>query len=409
MKGFTLLSAVALTTVLSSVATAQKSVPSAGLNAEEARTVVLNQLPEIRHIDLSGDFQPASGANPYIYLQTMVARWSDAGTYAFSYAPFTNARTVGDDVVLMSSTPDPGAGYSTTTPVACLSGFTFAIAAVNPLPDPSSQGTLRLNIAFYPWNGLFGTAAAAPAIATESVDITFAPNTTTAVILVTLSAQNIQLPKAFWIAFEPDQINSNNVNLANIGPVISNSTPGSVSLLPGRGYFRSATPPTAFTTVTGGSVFTTIPQGSLYLALRGTHNFVGTIDMSALSSRAQPQDPLLFEFDTGTDAEKALRRNLVDVEVVNDSGTPFISRFSTYIDEKGQFTLPVSNAIASITIRRWDNGLAVTFNRPADGWSTDVCNPTTATAQMTFGDVNGDGIIDDADLLTVLFGFGNIE
>jgi len=28
---------------------------------------------------------------------------------------------------------------------------------------------------------------------------------------------------------------------------------------------------------------------------------------------------------------------------------------------------------------------------------------------MTFGDVNGDGIIDDADLLTVLFGFGNGE
>jgi len=28
---------------------------------------------------------------------------------------------------------------------------------------------------------------------------------------------------------------------------------------------------------------------------------------------------------------------------------------------------------------------------------------------MTFGDVNGDGTIDDADLLTVLFGFGSSE
>jgi len=137
---------------------------------------------------------------------------------------------------------------------------------------------------------------------------------------------------------------------------------------------------------------------------------VGTIDMNALADRAKPSDPLDFEFDSATDVEKALRRNLVDVEVVNDSGpTPFTSRFTTYLDENGRFTLPVDAAIASVTVRRWDNGLAVTFNRPAGGWSTDVCAPTTASATMTFGDVNGDGIIDDADLLTVLFGFGNGE
>jgi hypothetical protein len=69
----------------------------------------------------------------------------------------------------------------------------------------------------------------------------------------------------------------------------------------------------------------------------------------------------------------------------------------------------VSAEIASITVRRWDNGLKVTFNRPAGGWSTDPCSPTVDSQQMTFGDVNGDGIIDDADLLTVLFGFGSSE
>ena len=58
---------------------------------------------------------------------------------------------------------------------------------------------------------------------------------------------------------------------------------------------------------------------------------------------------------------------------------------------------------------RWDNGLKVTFIRPAGGWSTDPCSPTVDTQQMTFGDVNGDGTIDDADLLTVLFGFGSSE
>ncbi|MFN7162311.1 MAG: hypothetical protein ACK4NB_04550, partial [Fimbriimonadales bacterium] len=126
--------------------------------------------------------------------------------------------------------------------------------------------------------------------------------------------------------------------------------------------------------------------------------------------RAKPSDPLSFEFADTSDAEKALRRNLVDVEVVNDGGPQsFTSRFTTYLDENGRFTLPVDAAIASITLRRWDNGLMVTFNRPAEGWSTDVCNPTTASATMTFGDVNGDGIIDDADLLTVLFGFGSGE
>ena len=63
-------------------------------------------------------------------------------------------------------------------------------------------------------------------------------------------------------------------------------------MLSGRGYFRAATPPTAFTAVTAGSVFTGLPQGSFYLAIRGTHNFAGTVDMGALSGRAKPSDPL---------------------------------------------------------------------------------------------------------------------
>ncbi|MCS6924206.1 MAG: hypothetical protein NZM10_07515, partial [Fimbriimonadales bacterium] len=61
----------------------------------------------------------------------------------------------------------------------------------------------------------------------------------------------------------------------------------------------------------------------------------------------------------------------------------------------------------SITVRRWDNGLAVRFDRPASGWNTIIgCAPTELSATMTFGDVNGDGCIDDADLLEVLFNFG---
>ncbi len=145
------------------------------------------------------------------------------------------------------------------------------------------------------------------------------------------------------------------------------------------------------------------------MAVRGTHNFVGRIDPSALAERARPNNPWLFELTTPDDpVEKALRRNIVDVEVNNDFGN-FTSRFTTYIDEYGQFTLPLNANIASLTVRRWDNALAVTFTRPDGGWSSDPCNPTTANASLTFGDVNGDGIIDDADLLAVLFGFGSSE
>jgi hypothetical protein len=279
----------------------------------------------------------------------------------------------------------------------------------------AAQLVLELNLSIHPWNGLFGTAAGAP-IAIGAVTLNIPPVQGFGIFLVTVPVSpSLPVPKAFWVAATPNTLNST-INLANIGTLIANSTPGNVSMLPGRGYFRLATPPTAFTAVTGGSVFTGLPQGSFYLAIRGTHNFAGTVDMGALNDRAKPSDPLAFELDDDPAGdpdegiEEALRRNIVDVEVVNDSGpTSFTSRFTTYLDENRRFTLPVSAEIASITVRRWDNGLKVTFNRPAGGWSTDPCSPTVDTQQMTFGDVNGDGIIDDGDLLTVLFGFGSSE
>ncbi|BCW94576.1 MAG: hypothetical protein WHS44_11525 [Fimbriimonadales bacterium] len=416
MKGFTLLSAVALTTMaFTGAAFAQKSVSATTLTEEGVRTLTLTGRPTIHRIDLRGDFQPAGATpDPYLYLQTMFARWNDAGSYIFSYFTFAGGRTLGDDVVLLGGAPDPGtAGYDTTTPVACISEITFALISVDPI-----GGDLALRLDIHPWNGVFGTAAGA-SIASATLNLTIPPVSNPpgfAIFLITVPVQpSLPVPKAFWVAATPDSLSST-INLANIGPMLANSTPGNVSMLPGRGYFRAATPPTVFTGVTAGSVFTTLPQGSFYLAIRGTHNFAGTVDMSALNDRAKPSDPLAFEFDddpTGDPdegIEEALRRNIVDVEVVNDSGaTPFTSRFTTYLDENGRFTLPVSAEIASVTVRRWDNGLKVTFNRPAGGWSTDSCNPTAETQTMTFGDVNGDGIIDDADLLAVLFGFGSGE
>jgi hypothetical protein len=411
MKGFTLLSAVALTTMaLTGDAFAQKAVSAPTLTEEGVRSVTFTGRPPIHRIDLRGDFQPAgSTPDPYVYLQTMFARWNDAGAYGLSFFSFTGGRTLGDDVVLLGGAPDPGQfGYDTSTPVACISEITFALLSTDAI-----GGTLELQLDIHPWNGLFGTAAGA-SIASGTFTLNIPPVQGFGIFLVTVPVSpSLPVPKAFWVAATPTA--NSTINLANIGLLIANSTPGNVSMLPGRGYFRIATPPTAFTAVTGGSVFTGLPQGSFYLAIRGTHNFAGTVDMSGLSGRAKPSDPLAFEFDddpTGDPddgIEEALRRNIVDVEVVNDSGpTSFTSRFTTYLDENGRFTLPVSAEIASITVRRWDNGLKVTFDR-AGGWSTDPCSPTVASQTMTFGDVNGDGIIDDADLLTVLFGFGSSE
>ena len=411
MKGFTLLSAVALTTALTSAAFAQKAVSAPTLTEEGVRTVTFTGRPPIHRIDLRGDFQPAgSTPDPYVYLQTMYTRWNDAGGGALGFFSFAGGRTIGDDVVLLGGAPDPGQfGYDTSTPVACISEITFALLSTDAI-----GGTLELQLDIHPWNGLIGTAAGA-SIASGTFTLNIPQVQGFGIFLITVPVSpSLPVPKAFWVAATPTA--NSTINLANIGLLIANSTPGNVSTLPGRGYFRIATPPTAFTAVTGGSVFTGLPQGSFYLAIRGTHNFAGTVDMSALNDRAKPSDPLAFEFDddpTGDPddgIEEALRRNIVDVEVVNDSGpTSFTSRFTTYLDENGRFTLPVTNAIASITVRRWDNGLKVTFNRPDSGWSTDPCSPTVDTQQMTFGDVNGDGIIDDADLLTVLFGFGSSE
>ncbi len=394
---------ISFTTILALSALSSVFAQKAVLTEEIARTAsVRSDQFRAHRIDLRGDFQPAGLPNPYVYVQSMFVRWVDDGTAAFSYASFTSNRTLGDDVVLFGGAPDPGTvGYDTTTPRGCITELTFYLYSADTI-----GGTLDLNIDIHPWNGLFGTAAGA-SIRTLSISLNL---TAPGLYEVTVPISPAQaVPKAFWVAFTP-QLTST-INVANVGLATSHSTPGNTSFLPGRGYFRVATPPTIFTAVTGGSVFTGLSQGSFAFSLRGTHNFVGHVDMSALADRAKPGSPLNFEFDADNDGvEEALRRNIVDVEVTNDSGPqPFTSRFTTYLDENGNFTIPVTAAISEVKVRRWDNGLVAVFARPTTGWSTDPCSPTVASASMTFGDVNGDGVIDDADLLTVLFGFGSSE
>ncbi|GIV05753.1 MAG: hypothetical protein KatS3mg016_1328 [Fimbriimonadales bacterium] len=407
MKGSTLLSAVALTTVLVVVAGAQKPVPSIGMNEVDVRTAVIpKHALSVQKIYPQNIFFPAGSADPYIYLGAnwgyLIPTGTGAGGVSLTYFNPNDFATneYADDIIL--------AGGSTFLPLAhpnstaCLSEVTVGIYL-----GAASVGDVTLRIRIYGWDGSVATTSQYPdpLNVTGDANLIWDSGTTPlnygplqpGIYLLTVPVPNVPVSKALYISTILG-------GMPTTGGLIIAHGPGNVYLMPSRGDFRRKNPAGRFG-------FITAPQGSFLINLRGKYNFVGQIDMSALSVQAQPKDPALQWFDGDNDGvAEALRRNLVDVEVVNDSGAqPFTSRFTTYLDESGRFTLPVSGEIASIKVRRWDNGLAVAFSRPADGWSTDVCNPTTASATMTFGDVNGDGIIDDADLLAVLFGFGSSE
>jgi hypothetical protein len=387
-------------------ASAQKVAPGATLVEETPRTFVVQPGKlQIHRVRVGSDFQPAGTLpDPYVYAQTMMVRWAPTGGLALSYTSLvpgtTNTRA--DDVVLFGGAAiDPGTlGYDTFTPVACISEIDVLLVNAG-----TADATVDITLDIHPWTGIFSQGALPSIFTMTATGVTLPANSLVLLTFDVAAANNgnpLPVPKAFWV-----KLTAPFGTPTTVGWIISNSTPGNTSFLPGRGYFR--TDPTA----TGGSVFTGLPQGSLAMAVRGTHNFVGQLDLSALADRAKPKDLWDFEFDAdgpsdpdGDGVEEGLRRNLVDVTLTNDSGG-FSSRFTTYIDENGRFTLPVDAAISQIKVRRWDNALAATFARPAAGWSTDPCNPTDAgSVTVPFGDVNGDGTIDDGDLLAVLFNFG---
>jgi hypothetical protein len=409
MKGLTLLSAVALTTMaLTSAAFAQRAISPQPVGELDPRTAVIPAHAfSVQKVYPVNQFFPAgSQPDPYIYLG---ANWgyvtptgpSSGRVFLLYFNPGDLATNeYADDIIL--------AGVGTFLPqahpnsAACLSEITVGVYL-----GAASAGDVTLRVRIYGWDGSIAQDSQYPDPLNVSgnanliwdsgeTPLNYGTLQPGVYLLTVPVVPNVLVSKAIYISTIVGGLPTN-------GGLIIAHGPGNVYLMPSRGDFRRKTP-------SGRFVFTRATQGSFLINLRGKHNFVGQVDMSALSARAKPKDPVDQWFDGDTDGVvEALRRNIVDVEVVNDAGTPFTSRFTTYLDENGRFTLPVSNEIASITVRRWDNGLKVTFNRPEGGWSTDVCDPTVESQQMTFGDVNGDGIIDDADLLTVLFGFGSSE
>jgi hypothetical protein len=409
MKGLTLLSAVALTTLaLTSAAFAQRAISPQPVGELEPRTAVIPahafSVQKVYPVNLF--FPAGSQPDPYIYLGAnwgyVIPTGASAGGVSLAFFNPGDLATNewADDIIL--------AGGSTFLPLAhpnstaCLSEITVGVYL-----GAASVGDVTLRVRIYGWDGSVAGTAQYPDPLNVSGDAnliwdsgetplnygTLQPG----VYLLTVPVPNVLVSKAIYISTIVGGLPTN-------GGLIIAHGPGNVYLMPSRGDFRRKTP-------SGRFGFTTATQGSFLINLRGKHNFVGQVDMSALSDRAKPKDPVDQWFDGDTDGvAEALRRNIVDVEVFNGDATPpFTSRFTTYLDENGRFTLPVSAEIVSITVRRWDNGLKVTFDRPASGWSNDPCSPTVASQTMTFGDVNGDGIIDDADLLTVLFGFGSSE
>jgi hypothetical protein len=382
---------------------AQKVAPGVVLAEETPHTFVIQPGNlQIHRVRVGSDFRPAGELpDPYVYAQTMMVRWAPTGGLALSYTSIvpgaTNTRA--DDAVLFGGAAvDPGSlGYDTSTPVACISEIDVLLVNA-----AASDVTVNITLDIHPWTGIFGAGALSSIFTMTATGVTLPANSLVLLTFNVAAANNgnpLPVPKAFWV-----KLTAPFGTPTTVGWIISNSVPGNTSYLPGRGYFR--TDPTA----TGGLVFTVLPQGSLAMAIRGTHNFVGQLDLGALAGRAKPKDLWNIEIDADDDeVEEGLRRNLVDITLTNDSGG-FSSRFTTYIDENGRFTLPVDAAISQIKVHRWDNALAATFNRPDTGWSTDPCSPTNAgSVTVLFGDVNGDGVIDDADLLIVLFGFGTGE
>jgi len=408
MKGFTLLSAVALTTMaLTSAAFAQRAISPQPVGELEPRTAVIPahafSVQKVYPVNLF--FPAGSQPDPYIYLGAnwgyVIPTGTSSGGVSLTYFNPGDLATNewADDIILAGGSTIPPLAHPNST--ACLSEITVGVYL-----EAASVGDVTLRVRIYGWDGSVAANSQYPDPLNvfEDANLIWDSGATPlnygslqpGVYLLTVPVPNVSVSKAIYISTIVG-------GLPATGGLIIAHGPGNVYLMPSRGDFRRKSPSDRF-------VFVTATQGSFLINLRGRHNFVGQVDMSALSDRAKPKNPVDQWFDGDTDGvAEALRRNIVDVEVVNDSGTPFTSRFTTYLDENGRFTLPVSPEIASITVRRWDNGLKVTFNRPAGGWSTDPCSPTEDTQQMTFGDVNGDGTIDDADLLTVLFGFGSGE
>ncbi|NUL83187.1 MAG: hypothetical protein HUU60_10755 [Armatimonadetes bacterium] len=366
--------------------------------APEVVTLNKDQI-NIRRINLSpnagiqGDLRP-----PVLFSNSTIWKQADDGTYSFTYFADTNWATTawGDHGQLAGGLNAAGTGrayfgpWSVTSPVACVYEVDVLLFA------PVAVGNVAINLRLRNWNG---TSADDPFVSSvvlwESGVLNLGPAAAGDILYVTVPVPptngDVPLPLTKGFLMELNSI-------VGAGWIISNGTPGNVHLEPGRCTFRRQTPAGAFT-------FTTSMVGSFAYALRGTHNVVLQLDHSALAERAQPIDPFIAGFDQDNDGvEEGMRKNMVQAEYVTAG---FTTRYDSYVDEQGLMTLPVDLAtVTGLNIRRMDNGLGVSF---AVSGSVTLCDFLFGSAEIIWGDVNGDGVIDDIDLAVVLTNFGASE
>jgi hypothetical protein len=129
------------------------------------------------------------------------------------------------------------------------------------------------------------------------------------------------------------------------------------------------------------------PPANFYLVLYGSYNAAFRIPLDD-PSMAQALDTIRAAFDTG-------------------SGGYWHYSLTRAPDEPTLwFSVPMSTAEGgNHTI--YVNMLPFTpFQRTFQVTSEDPCNPTVVDIQLISGDLNGDGCVDDADLLSILFNFG---
>jgi len=243
------------------------------LDIEDVQTI---QLPKgalhIQRVVHSDRISPAGELpDPYLYVQSNFLRWAPTGLANLSLSSPTTAPvgSIADDVVLFGGAAiDPN--FDTIATVAMASEFTALL--FNPGPGASS-GTITLSV--HPWIGAFGSGALAASHTSPAITYTALP-AGSLLLLVYEPAEPVAMTKGSFIRLNivPD------IGNPMLGWIITDSTPGNVSMMPGRGYFRRD--PLA----TAGSVFTGLSQ--VYSRTLQLHRSDGLINLVRACQTERP-------------------------------------------------------------------------------------------------------------------------
>lgn len=368
----------------------------------EPTTVVLpkDQI-NLRRINLAANARVQGTIEPpMLFGQSQIWRYGNDGTYAFQFFGEGNfvASFWGDQGMMAGgrNAALTGPAYygpwndNVADPNACVYQVDILLFA------PAANANAMLEVGLRNYNGTFGSNpfGSQPLLWTSgSLNLGAVAAGDILYVSIPVDADGLGNPLVMGkgVFLEVRQ-------LVGAGWIISNALPGNVWSEPGMsGFTRQAD---GFDYVWGTSMI-----GNLAWGVRGTHNVVIQLDHSGLAPRSQPGDPMLLAFDQDNDGvEEGWRKNTISVDYTTAG---FTTRYDSYVDQQGVVTLPVNTAVVTgLTLRRMDNGLGVSF---AVAGNATLCEFLFGAAEIIWGDVNGDGIVDDTDLAVVLTNFGASE